>query len=110
MTGGWFEWAIIAFIVFAIAFVVWKGGAANPMGTGRLSRKVGHLSGDVSNLSIRVGHVETELDELKNTAATKADIATVRAEIAGLTALVNRSASGIERIERLFIEKGVNGK
>lgn len=103
MSNTWMEWAIIAFITLTICWIVWKGGAANPMGTGRLSRKVGHLSGEVGRLEIRIGHVETEVDELKKEVATVKDIERVEA-------LLNRTARGVERIERLFIEKGVNGK
>lgn len=110
MSNEWLEWAIIIFIVLAIAFVVWKGGAANPMGTGRLSRKVGHLTGEVSNLGTRMKHVEQEVEELKEEAATTKDIARLEEKIAGHHALLERTSKGVDRIERLFIEKGVNGK
>lgn len=107
MSNSWFEWAIIAFIVLAIAFVVWKGGAANPMGTGRLSRKVGHLDATVGRLGVRVGHVEDEVEELKGQMASKADIATLRAEISGVRDMLVRNERGLNRIVDILLEKGL---
>ena len=110
MTNSWLEWAIIAFIVLTIGWCVWKGGAANPMGTGRISRKVGKLSGEVTTLSMRVRHAEQELAELKESAATTKDIARLEERMAGHLALSERTNKSIERIERFLIEKGLNGK
>jgi hypothetical protein len=107
MTNTWVEWAIIAFIVLAIAYVVWKGGAANPMGTGRLSRKVGHLDATVGRLGIRVGHVESEVEELKAEMASKADIATLRAELVGVKDVLERNERGLNRIVDILMEKGL---
>ncbi|MBV1917598.1 MAG: hypothetical protein KUG65_06010 [Sphingomonadaceae bacterium] len=106
----WFQLAIIAFIVVGLFVAIWKGGAANPEGTGRLGRKVTHLSGTVTGLSGRVGHVETELEELKAVAATAKDIETLRAEMAGDRDLAKRTWESVRRIEEHLIEKGLNGK
>lgn len=113
----WLEVAIMAFIVLSIAYVVWRGGAANPESTGELGQKINGLSNKFSTLNTRLGHVESEMKELQASAATTKDIArieerieTVRAEQAGhhmLSANTNRS---VERIERLLIEKGLSGK
>lgn len=110
MTNSTLEWAIIAFIVLTIGWCVWKGGAANPMGTGRLSRKVGRLSGDVSTLSQRVGHVERELEELKAEAATTKDIERLEERMLGHKELSERTNKSVDRIERYLIEKGLSGK
>ncbi|MGE0773536.1 MAG: hypothetical protein AB7L36_00635 [Sphingomonadaceae bacterium] len=113
----WLDWAIIAFIIFGITYVVWKGGQANPEGTGTLGQKVSGLSGKVSALGTRIGHVEHEMEELKQEAATTKDIArleeklsTVRAEIAGDRDLAKRTYQSVERIERFLIEKGLGGR
>ncbi len=95
-----FEWAMIAFIVVSILWHVWKGGAANPEGTGSLGNKVAGLSTDLGKLSTRVRHVEHGMAELKEEAATAKDI--VRLEQLG-----ERTWRSVERIERTLIEKGL---
>ncbi len=109
-----FEGAIIAFIVLSILWHVWKGGTANPEGTGSLGRKVNGLSAEVVTLSGRVRHVEAEVKELKEEAATTKDIArieerigTVRAEMHGHQALSQATNDSVRRIERLLIERGL---
>ena len=118
MPSDWIELAIIAFILAGIGVAVWKGGAANPEGTGSLGRKVNTISSKVSTLSVRLGHLESEFVELKAEAATTEDVArieqlmaekfnTMRAEIAGHRELAERTHRGVDRIERLLIEKGL---
>lgn len=109
-----FEGAIIAFIVLSILFHVWKGGSANPEGTGKLGVRVHGLANAVATLSGRVGHVEEEMKELKQEAATTKDIArieerigTVRAEMQGHQALSQATNDSVRRIERLLIERGL---
>lgn len=106
----WLEWAITAFIIFGITYVVWKGGAANPEGTGSLGQKVNGLSGKMTALGTRVGHVEKELEELKEEAATTKDIARLEATMNGYHQLAERTCKSVERIERFLIEKGLGGK
>jgi outer membrane murein-binding lipoprotein Lpp len=111
MTGSWLEWAIIIFIVASIGTVVWRGGAANPEGTGTLGKKVSRLSGNVSTLSQRVGHLENEVADLMRDAATAKDLQRIEMLIEERTGaqrdLMERSARSIDRIERLLIEKGL---
>lgn len=110
----WLELAVIAFIIVSIGWVVWRGGAANPESTGSLGRKVAHLSSKVSTLDARSAHVEAELESLKKEAATTKDIdrieerlATVRAEMDGDRKLAERTYRGVERIERILLERGL---
>ncbi len=46
----WIEWAIIAFIILGIGYVVFKGGAANPVGTGGLQRTVASIDGRLKGI------------------------------------------------------------
>ena len=108
------ELSIVAFIIVGIGYVVWKGGAANPEGTGALGQKVTTLSVHMTKLSGRVGHVESELEELKADAATSKDIArleekvaTLRAEVGGHRELAERTWRSVNRIETFLIEKGL---
>ncbi|GAM04824.1 MAG: hypothetical protein VYD90_13110 [Pseudomonadota bacterium] len=110
----WLQWAIIAFIVLAIGYVVFRGGAANPEGTGHLGRKVNEISKNMNTLSGRVGYLEADLDEMKREVATIKDIerieeriATVRAELGGHRELSQRTNHSVDRIERMLIERGL---
>lgn len=105
-----FEMAIIAFITLSILFHVWKGGATNPVGTGKLQHDVSNVRQQVTALGSRVGHVEEDMKELKKEAATTKDIAIVRVEIEGHRALSQATNDSVRRIERLLIEKGLGGK
>lgn len=109
-----FEAAIIAFITLSILFHVWKGGAANPEGTGSLGRKVNGLVTDVSALSGRVQHVETDMKALKRDAATTKDIAQLQELIderlrsqKELSEATNRN---VQRIYDIMLEKGLKGQ
>ena len=110
----WLQWAIIAFIVLGIGFVIFRGGTANPEGTGQLGRKFNEMAKDMNTLNGRVGFLETDLDELKREVATTKDIqrieeriATVRAEAAGHREVSQATRHSVDRIERLLIEKGL---
>ena len=81
----WFELAIIGFILFGIGFVVWRGGAANPVGTGRLQH-------DVSNVRQKVQAIERSLQTIDP--ASKEDVermgATLREEKARIDGVFER--------------------
>ncbi len=94
------EMAIIVFILCGIGWVIWRGGASNPIGTGALERKVQSLSTSVGKLDTRVGHVEAGLAELKEEAATTQDIKR-------LEELGERTYRSVDRIERIILEKGM---
>lgn len=121
MRGDGYELAIILFILLGIGWVVWKGGAANPEGTGTLGRRVNGISNKVSALSTRIEHIESDIEEMKHDAATSKDVqrleqlvATVRAEMgawraeaAGDRKMSERTQHSVDRIERLILEKGL---
>jgi hypothetical protein len=105
------QWAIIAFIVIVLLYLVWRGGAANPESTGSLDRKVNVLSGQVSALSTRVGHVETGMKKLQDDGASTKDITLLRELIderlksqKELSEATNRN---VQRIYDIMLEKGL---
>jgi hypothetical protein len=111
------QWAIVAFIAIGI-FAAWRAGQANPESTGELAAKVSGLSTKVTTLTGRVGHVEDEVKELKEEAATKADVKglerlvdekfnTLGARMDGHQALSQATNHSVDRIERLLIERGL---
>ncbi len=74
MTENWFEAAIIVAIIAGIMLAVWKGGAANPEGTGSLGRKVSRLDGDVHKFGGELVEVSRRLAEVEKNSAKVQDI------------------------------------
>lgn len=116
----WLQWAIIIFIVLAIAYLSFRRGTANPETTGALSRAFAAQSAEMGKLSSRLGRVEIDMEEVKRDGATTKDIdriemlldertAAMRAEIAGHKELAERTYRSVERIERFLIERGIGG-
>lgn len=95
-----FEWAIIAFIIVSILWHVWKTGAANPVGTGSLDKKVAGLSAEFGKMTGRVKYLEEGMAQLKEEAATTKDIER-------LEELGERTWRSVDRIERIILEKGL---
>lgn len=65
-----FQWAIIAFVMLSILWHVWKGGAANPIGTGR-------LQSDMTTIKAKV----VELEKSSKGTARASDVAHLRDEM-----------------------------
>lgn len=79
--GSWLEAVIIGFILIGIAVAIFKGGAANPVSTGGLGKRLSDVDGDlralttkVDTVETKVGAVETRVSELNQLSATKGDI------------------------------------
>lgn len=126
-----FQWAIVIFIVLSVLYHVWKGGRANPEGTGSLGRKVNGLSSQVSALSgrtaqqvsalsDRVGQVEVDVKDMKRDGATTADVShleklldsrldTIRTEMAGHKEMSEGTSRNVQRIYDLMLNKGLGG-
>ncbi len=110
------QWAMIAFISLGIVVAIWRGGAANPQGTGKLANQMHAMKSEITGLSTRVGSMEYEVTELKEDSASTKDIerleekiSTVRAEMAGNRELAERTYTSVERIERMILERGLRG-
>lgn len=74
MESSLFEAVIIAVILGGIGFTIFRGGAANPVGTGALSKKLTTLDGDVKALKTEVCGVADRVAEIDRRGATNADI------------------------------------
>ncbi|MFV0642933.1 MAG: hypothetical protein ACK5NN_00280 [Sphingomonadaceae bacterium] len=80
----WYELALIAFILGGIGIVLWRGGAANPVGTGRLGRQLGKLDDAVKGLDAKVERLEQQVDDIDRRAATVDDIGRIEAQLQAL--------------------------
>lgn len=68
MQGSWYELGIIVFIVVGLGYTAWKGGASNPVPTGRLQTEVRKLQGDVKGFG-------GKLSALEQNSCTRGDLA-----------------------------------
>lgn len=106
----WLQFAIILVIVAGIGAAIWRGGSANPTGTGHIGRQVSNLKNDFTGLGARVGHIERDLEELKNEAATSGDIDGLRRELEGDRRINERTFASVQRIEQMLIERGLGDR
>ncbi|MAM39324.1 MAG: hypothetical protein CL949_12695 [Erythrobacter sp.] len=96
MIGPYLELLIIAVIIGGIAFLVWRGGAANPVGTGKLLHEVS---------GIRQEHVAhgRRLKKLEEATASAEDVE-------NLSVAFKEQQSRIETIERQVTDIASTGK
>ena len=106
MFGNWLEIMLIAIILGGIGLVIWKGGAANPVGTDTLRSKLGALDNDLRAVKTKVDTVETRVAELDQRAATKGDIERIEnrlvvweSKFEGLDRRLDNTELGVGRIE-----------
>lgn len=94
-----YQWALIAFILFGIGLAVWRGGQANPEGTGRLAR--------------RMSRVEVELKgkaTADDVTALATQVAELKSEMAGDRRVNELTYNAVKRLEGYFIQKGTEAK
>lgn len=119
--------AILAFF----AFVIWRGGSANPVGTGQLQRQLNTIGAEVTTLKktvsgcASVGAIEqlrSEMREMEARVASSGEVVKVQAQVAdvngkvsaidarldGIEKLADRTDAGVQRIEGYFLQRGVN--
>lgn len=122
MTGNWLETAIIIFIMAGIGVAIWKGGAANPEGTGSLGRKLGHVDREVGQLAEQMRDVESRVEHIENVAASKADIkrlersleavktqvATLGENAAAREATLDHVKHQVDRLYDFIVNKGMS--
>ncbi|KTE24446.1 MULTISPECIES: hypothetical protein [unclassified Sphingopyxis] len=94
--------AIILFIILGIGVAVWRGGQANPEGTGRLGRRLGKVEQALSGKATTedVGEVQNEIASLNN------KIARLEAEQAADRRVNQLTYEAVRRLEDYFLKKG----
>lgn len=119
--------AILAFF----AFVLWRGGSANPVGTGQLQRQLNTIGSEVKTLKETVSgcasvsaieQLRGEMREMEERVASSGEVVKVQAQVSdvngkvgaigarldGIEKLADRTDAGVQRIEGYFLERGVN--
>lgn len=81
MPKDWFDYLIIVFIIAGIAAALWKGGQANPVGTGSLGKdfaqlknKVSAIDSKMSATDAKLSGIENQVDDLERRSAKASDI------------------------------------
>lgn len=74
MSENWFELAIIAFIAVGIGAAIWKGGQANPEGTGALGNRLVSLDKDFRAIRGELKGIERRVGDIERGAAKGSDI------------------------------------
>lgn len=76
--GEQYQLAIIAFIVIVLGYLIWRGGAKNPVGTGGLDRRV-------TEIKTKVTEIEGRVEKIERKAASAEDIARLEKQLLRLT-------------------------
>lgn len=105
MTFSYIDILITLAIVAAVLIAAHRLGQANPIGTGRLARRL-------SEVEVKVGEQGMKLDKLETVVATLADstaeisreLGALRVEMAGDRGLSERTWSAVDRLQNYFIE------
>lgn len=75
MTENWLEITIIIFILIGIGVAIFRGGAANPVSTGKLDRNFRRLDGDVRKLGGQIETLEGRMADITRGSAKAEDVA-----------------------------------
>lgn len=102
------EIIVSVLIVALILFSTWRAGQTNPVGTGKLARRLTEVEGRVVDIDRRVGGVEDSVKLLaENVSATNSAIATMRLEMAGDRGVSERTWSAVDRLQNYFIDQAL---
>lgn len=103
--GNVLELAIIAFIVVSIGYLMWRGGAANPVGTGGIDRRLRAVSRKADEIERRVETIEREGASVADVARLEAQMAAHATEmklmsdrVAALPGQIEANRAAIERM------------
>lgn len=99
------EIIITAFVVALVLFAMWRVGQLNPVGTGKLARRMNQLELRVAEQGQRMDGIERSVLLLAETSAsTSTSIEAMRVELAADRGLTERTWSAVDRLQNYFIE------
>lgn len=129
MSENWFELAIIVFIIAGIGAAIWKGGQANPEGTGSLGKRLSRLDsalsklrGNVDTMNGKITAIEARVEDIDERAAKTSDmqelralvvrqneqLAALAAQTAGIAAAADQRGRQLDMIYQQIVQKGMN--
>jgi len=80
-SGKLLELAIIAIILAGIGYVIWRGGAANPVGTGAVQHKVNNFGHEMQALGSKLSSFGEQISQLQANSASAEDVRRIEAEL-----------------------------
>ena len=117
----WNEYLIAEVIGLGVLLAIWRGGQANPLSTGQISRRLGRLENAQVAQDEKINQLDEDLKQVKATMATgdalealqdtiDKKFEVIRAEAQGDRALAQRTWNAIDRIQNYFVEFGIGRK
>lgn len=110
-------------ILASFAWMMWRGGSRNPVGTGSLQKQLNQIGSDVRQLKTtaaggatkeEVTKLRGELEELEKRTASSAEIVALQGDVKVLHTKIDansraadRTEEAVQRIEGLFLQRGV---
>ena len=92
-------------VIGVVLFAAHRLGQANPIGTGKLARRLGAVELKVAELDGRLDNVDQALGTLAKSAAdTARGVEAIRIELAADRGLTERTWSAMDRLQNYFIE------
>ncbi len=132
MTDSRIEIGIIVFILIGISvvlYITWKGGAANPVGTGGLDARQKAFDAELSGMRYQIDQIEERVEKMEGHYAKASDIkrierrqetldskldavikdiTAIREEAAERGALAQATAKQLDMIYKVVVEKGMS--
>lgn len=98
-SGKLMELAIIAFIIAGIGYVIWRGGAANPVGTGHLQQRFRAFSSDLATMSSGMKALGDQIKALEKGGASAQEVSRLQGEFEAERARTDKIYATLERID-----------
>lgn len=113
MTDSRIEIAIIIFIIIGISVVVWlswKGGAANPVGTGGLDARQQAFDHELKGMRSQIDQIEERVEKMEGHYAKASDIKRIERRQEALDQKLDRLAEVVTEIREDAAERGALAK
>ena len=112
------DYLLLAFILIGIGVSIFRSGAANPVSTGKLSRRLSAVESQqqeqaqqIQQLDERIEkgltRLEGSVSDVRSEMATRSDLVTLQRTIEGERALAERTWHAIDRLQNYLIESGL---
>ncbi|MBL4640626.1 MAG: hypothetical protein JKX86_02320 [Verrucomicrobiales bacterium] len=98
-SGKLMELAIIAIILAGIGYVIWRGGAANPVGTGHLQQRFRSFSTDLATMSSGMETLGDQIKALEQSGASAHEVKRLQGEFEAEKARTDKIYATLERID-----------
>lgn len=108
---------ITLLVLLLVLFAMWRVGQLNPVGTGKLARRINQLELKVAEQGQRMDGIERSIITIAETVAgtneavtgIEKGITALRVEVAGDRGLTQRTWEGVSRLEGYFIQRSFDG-